>query len=315
VLGKDLVSIADFSADEITRVLDLAQQLKAQGRRHARPLQGYTLALVFQKPSLRTRASFEVGMARLGGHTIYFSNQEVGLGQREGVSDVGRVLSRMVDCIVARTYFHDYVVELAHAATVPVINGLSDDEHPCQILGDLLTMREKRGSLEGIKLAWVGDGSNVVNSLLLAAPRMGLNLSIACPAGYEPNERIIAAAADEADRNGSQVELLADPRAAVQDADFVYTDVWYSMGHEEEREARLDVFRPYQVNADLLADAASGVQVLHCLPAHRGEEITDDVLDGPASIALDQAENRMHVQKALLASLMAEPGCWPMIRD
>lgn len=304
MLGKDLVSIADLSADDITQVLDLAQQLKAQGRCHPRPLQGHTLALLFQKPSLRTRASFEVGMGQLGGQTIYFSNQEVGLGQREGVSDVGRVLSRMVDCIVARTYFHDYVVELARAASVPVINGLSDDEHPCQILGDLLTMREKRGRLRGLKLAWVGDGSNVVNSLLLAAPRVGLNLSVACPGGYEPNGRILAVASDGADESGSELELLADPREAVRDADFVYTDVWYSMGHEEEREARLSVFRPYQVNAALLAEAAPGVQVLHCLPAHRGEEITDDVLDGPASIALDQAENRMHAQKALLVLLM-----------
>jgi ornithine carbamoyltransferase len=304
VLGKDLVSIADLSADDIAQLLDLAADLKARRRHYARQLQGRILALIFQKPSLRTRVSFEVAMLHLGGQAIYLANQEVRLGERESAPDVARVLSRMVDGIVARTYSHEHVVQLARAATVPVINGLSDVEHPCQILADLLTMREHRGRLAGLKLAWVGDGSNVANSLLLAAPRVGLNVFIATPAGYEPDGRIMATAADEASEAGVEVEVVNDPRAAVRDADFVYTDAWYSMGQEAEREARLPVFRPFQVNADLMAAASAGARVLHCLPAHRGEEITDDVLDGPASIALDQAENRLHAQKALLVRLM-----------
>ena len=304
MLGKDLVSIADLSADDIVRILDLAVELKTQRSRASRPLQGRVLALIFQKPSLRTRVSFEVGMEQLGGHAMYLSNQEVRLGEREGVPDVGRVLSRMVDGIVARTYFHQHILDLAEAASVPVVNGLSDDEHPCQVLADLLTMRETAGRLEGLKLAWVGDGSNVVNSLLLAAPRLGMNLCVATPPGYEPEERRLAAAADEAAEAGIELEVVNDPRAAVRAADFVYTDAWYSMGQEEEREARLPVFRPYQVNAALLAHAAAGARVMHCLPAHRGEEITDDVLDGPASVALEQAENRIHAQKALLVLLM-----------
>jgi ornithine carbamoyltransferase len=306
VLGKDLVSIADLSADDITHLLDLAIELKARRTRDERPLAGQILALIFQKPSLRTRVSFAVAMEHLGGTAMYLSNQEVGLGEREGVSDVARVLSRMVDGIVARTYFHAHVTELAQAASVPVINGLSDAEHPCQILADLLTMREQRGGLKGLKLAWVGDGSNVVNSLLLAAPRVGLNLTVCTPPGYEPSAEIMAAAADEASAAGVDIELLTEPSLAVRNADFIYTDAWYSMGQEDEREARLPVFRPYQVNAALMAEAAPGAQVLHCLPAHRGEEITDEVLDSSASVALDQAENRLHAQKAVLFRLMAD---------
>jgi ornithine carbamoyltransferase len=304
VLGKDLVSIADLSADDIHQVLDLALDLKARRPNHPPLLSGKILALVFQKPSLRTRVSFEVGMQQLGGHAMYLSDQEVQLGKREGVADVARVLSRMVDGIVARTFRHLDVVELARAANVPVVNGLSDDEHPCQILADLLTMRESAGQLQGLKLAWVGDGSNVVNSLLLAAPRVGLNLAVATPPGYEPNGRLMAAAADEAATAGCEVEVVHDPISAVRGADFVYTDAWYSMGQEAERETRLPQFRPYQINADLMRHAAPGARVLHCLPAHRGEEITNDVLDGPASVTLDQAENRLHAQKAVLARLL-----------
>ncbi len=302
--AKDLVSIADLSADDIARVLDLAIELKAQRGRHGNPLAGKVLAMIFQKPSLRTRVSFEVAMLHLGGSALYLSDQEVQLGEREGVPDVARVLSRLVDGIVARTHLHSHVVELARSASVPVVNGLSDAEHPCQILADLLTIRERRGRIAGLKLAWIGDGSNVANSLLLAAPLVGLNLFIATPTGYEPDGRIMAEAADAADAAGVELEVVHDPRAAVHQADFVYTDAWYSMGQEDERDVRLPRFRSFQLNRELLAHAASGVQVLHCLPAHRGEEITDDVLDGPASIALDQAENRMHAQKALLLYLL-----------
>ena len=306
MLGKDLVSIADLSAGEISDALDLALELKSGRRGLAQPLQGRILALVFQKPSLRTRVSFAVGMEQLCGHALYLSQQEVGLGERESVADAARVLSRMVDGIVARTYFHQHVVELAQHASVPVINGLSDLEHPCQVLADLLTMREQRGSLRGRKLAWIGDGSNVVNSLLLAAPRVGLHLSICTPPGYEPADRILSAAADEAASAEVELEAVNDPLVAVRDADFVYTDTWYSMGQEDEREARLPVFRPYQVNSALMSAAAPGAQVLHCLPAHRGEEITDDLLDSPASVVWDQAENRVHAQKAILLMLMGQ---------
>jgi ornithine carbamoyltransferase len=304
VAGKDLVSIDDLTAGELGQLLDLALTLKAQNRRHGAPLQGKVLALIFQKPSLRTRVSFEVAMLQLGGQAMYLSNQEIQLGEREGVPDVARVLSRMVDGVVARTYFHSHVAELAASASIPVINGLSDLEHPCQILADLLTMQEQRGRLAGLKLAWVGDGSNVANSLLLAAPKVGLNLVLATPAGYEPDSTILARAAEAGAQAGVEIELTSDPTAAVRDADFVYTDAWYSMGQEDEREVRLPRFRDFQLNAALLAAAGPGAQVLHCLPAHRGEEITDEVLDGSRSVTLDQAENRLHAQKAILLALM-----------
>jgi ornithine carbamoyltransferase len=306
VLGKDLLSVADLSADDITRLLDLAVELKAQRRQHGQPLAQQTLALIFQKPSLRTRVSFEVAMRQLGGQAIYISKSEIGLGERESVSDVARVLSRLVDGIVARTNDHADVVGLARAASVPVINGLSDQEHPCQILADLLTMREHRGDLRGCKLAWIGDGSNVVNSLLLAAPRVGLDICVATPPGYEPSPGILAAAADAAHSARVEMEVVNDPYDAVRDADFVYTDAWYSMGQEDERELRQPLFRPFQVDARLMAAAAPTALAMHCLPAHRGEEMSDEVLDGTASIALDQAENRMHAQKAVLLSLLAE---------
>ena len=307
MLGKDLVSIADLSAEDVAALLDLATELKTGRRPPPAALQGKILALIFQKPSLRTRVSFEVGMAQLGGRAMYLSHQEVGLGERESIPDAARVLSRMVDGIVARTFHHRDIVELARSAGVPVVNGLSDDEHPCQVLADLLTMREHRGRLAGLRLAWVGDGSNVVNSLLLAAPRTGVHLRVATPPGYEPNGRVLATAADEATQAGVELEILNDPRAAVRGADFVYTDAWYSMGQEAERETRLPLFRPYQVNAALMAEAAADARVLHCLPAHRGEEIADDVLDGPTSVVLDQAENRIHAQKAVLVRLLAQP--------
>ena len=305
MLGKDLVSIADLSAEDIAQLLDLAADLKAHRPHRERPLDGKILALLFQKPSLRTRVSFEVGIRHLGGSALYLSDQEVGLGKRESIADASRVLSRMVDGIVARTFLHQDVVELAHYATVPVVNGLSDDEHPCQILADLLTIREHRGRLAGLRLAWIGDANNVVTSLLLAAPRVGLNLRIASPAGYEPDARLLNSAADEAADAGVELEIVNDPRVAVRDADVVYTDTWYSMGREAERETRRPLFRPYQVNAALMAEAAPGALAMHCLPAHRGEEITDDVLDSPTSVVLDQAENRVHAQKAVLVRLMA----------
>ena len=303
---KDLVAIADVDGTELRRLLDAALALKrAQkvGRPHAL-LPGRILALLFQKPSLRTRVSFEVGMLHLGGSALYLSPAEVGLGERESYADVARVLSRYVDVMVARTFLHEDVAALAQHATVPVINGLSDLSHPCQCLADLLTIREHVGRLEGAVLAYVGDGNNVTNSLVEAAPRVGLNLRVATPEGYEPDAGIWTEAQRLAIAAGSELRLVPDPYEAVAGADAIYTDAWYSMGEEAERDYRARVFPPYQVNARLVAAARPGAIVLHCLPAHRGQEITDDVLDGPQSRVLDQAENRLHAQKALLCELL-----------
>lgn len=309
-MGKDLVSIADLSQEQLTGLLRHAVDLKsAWHRRQLEPLlAGQVLALVFQKPSLRTRVSFEVAMQHLGGHCMYLSPQEVQLGEREGVADAARVLSRYVQGIVVRTYFHDDVMELAQHASVPVINGLSDLEHPCQVLADLLTVFEHRPAESNPVVAWVGDGNNVAHSLMLAAPRAGVGLRLATPVDYEPEPEIVQQAMAEAEERGTEMWLSHDPFEVVRRADFIYTDVWYSMGEEDEREVRQEVFRPYQVNSRLLSAAGPQARVLHCLPAHRGDEITDEVLDGPATLVFDQAENRLHVQKALLCLLMRDRG-------
>jgi len=260
--------------------------------------------MIFQKPSLRTRISFEMGMLQLGGQALYLSPNEIQLGVRESVPDVARVLSRYVDGIMARVFAHRHIEELAAHATVPVINGLSDYSHPCQALADLFTIHERRGELAGLKLAYVGDGNNVAHSLLFAATKVGMDIALATPRGYEPDAGVVEKARRFAAGSGSRVTLTDDPTAAVQGADIIYTDVWTSMGQEAERERRLAVFPPYQVNAALIAQAKPDVLVMHCLPAHRGEEITDEVIDGPHSIVFDQAENRLHAQKAILALLM-----------
>ena len=301
---RHFLSVADLRADELEDLLATAWKLKQGARRGDDPLRGKVAALVFQKPSLRTRVSFEVGMLQLGGHALYLSPAEIQLGQREGVPDAARVLSRLVDAIVARVFLHEDVVTLARYASVPVINGLSDREHPCQALADLLTMREHFGELRGLVLAYVGDGNNVAHSLALAAPLVGLNLRIASPDGYEPAPDVLEAAFAGAEHGLGSIELFRDPREAVSGADVVYTDTWYSMGQEDEAEVRQGAFRPYQVNERLVSLAAPGAVVMHCLPAHRGQEITDVVLDGPASIVYEQAENRLHAQKALLLRLL-----------
>jgi ornithine carbamoyltransferase len=287
-------------------LLERALELKVRGDKNDRRLAGKTAGLVFQKPSLRTRVSFEVAMLELGGHAAYLSPAEVQLGQREAVVDVARVLSRYIDVIVARVFLHSDVVELADHASVPVINALSDREHPCQILADLLTLYERRGSLKGLQLAYVGDGNNVAHSLALAAPGLGIDLRFACPDGYEPDPMIMDEALGMTAGTSGSIELFRDPRDAVRGADAVYTDAWYSMGQESEAEARAPVFRPYQLNAELLAYAAPDAVAMHCLPAHRNLEITDEVMDGPASVVYDQAENRLHVQKALLLRLVGQ---------
>jgi ornithine carbamoyltransferase len=310
---KHFLAVSDLDGRELRRLLDAAVSLK-RARVERQPhclLPGRTLALLFQKPSLRTRVSFEVGMEELGGRAKYLSPAEVGLGERESVADVARVLSRYVDVMVARTFVHEDVEVLAQHASVPVINGLSDLLHPCQCLADLLTIRERLGRLEGVVVAYVGDGNNVANSLVEAAPRAGLRLRVATPPGYEPDAAIWQQAEGLAAAEGTELRWTADPASAVEGADVVYTDAWFSMGEEAERELRQPIFEPYQVNARLMRGARPGALVMHCLPAHRGQEITDDVLDGEHSVVLDQAENRLHAQKALLCALLdavVEPG-------
>jgi ornithine carbamoyltransferase len=301
---RHYLSVADLSAQEILDLLDRALELKRFGSRTDTRLSGRTAALVFQKPSLRTRVSFEVAMLQLGGNAVYLSPAEIQLGQREGAVDVSRVLSRYIDVIVARVFLHSDVVALAVNASVPVVNALSDREHPCQILADLLTLYERRGSLNGLRVAYVGDGNNVAHSLALAAPALGIDLRLATPDGYEPDPAIMEQA--QAGAPSGAIELFRDPREAVRGADAVYTDSWYSMGQESEAEVRAPVFRPYQLNAGLLAQAAPGAVAMHCLPAHRNQEITDEVMDGPASVVYDQAENRLHVQKAVLLNLLGQ---------
>jgi ornithine carbamoyltransferase len=300
------LSVADLSPDAILALLERALELKRfpAGADEAKPLAGRTAALVFQKPSLRTRVSFEVAMLELGGHAVYLSPAEIQLGEREGVVDAARVLSRYVDVIVARVFLHSEVVALATHATVPVVNALSDREHPCQILADLLTLYERRGSLRGLRLAYVGDGNNIASSLALAAPALGIDLRFACPDGYEPDPLVLEEADAAATRDSGAIELFREPRQAVQGADAVYTDSWYSMGQESEAEIRAPLFRRYQLNAELMSHAGPDAVAMHCLPAHRGQEITDEVMDGPASVVYDQAENRLHVQKALLLRLL-----------
>jgi ornithine carbamoyltransferase len=308
VTARDFISIADLSSMELESLLTLAAELKAlvaARQAHAR-LAGQVLGLVFQKPSLRTRASFEVGMYQLGGHCMYLSPAEVQLGEREGVSDVARVLSRYVQGIVARTYLHEDVVNLARWADIPVINGLSDREHPCQALADLLTIREHHHGSRPPTLAWIGDGNNVAHSLMLAAPRAGIHLRVATPSGYEPDAQLTRDATAAAEARGVELLIMNDPDEAVRGADFISTDVWVSMGEEDERDERKSAFHSFQINGDLLRRAGADVKVMHCLPAHRGEEITDEVLDSPAAIVFDQAENRLHAQKALLCHLLGD---------
>lgn len=302
---KHFLSIADHSPDELQNLLDLAVQLKAEWRNGGNKpiLKGKSLALVFQKPSLRTRVSFEMGMVHLGGYAFYLSPNEIKMGGRESVPDVARVLSGYVDAVMARVFDHEHILQLAEYSSVPIINGLSDYNHPAQALADVLTVLEYKGKLAGLKMAYVGDGNNVTRSLMFAATKLGMQFSVAAPAGYQLSEEDLALGRQFAD--GTLVEQVEDPVTAVTDADVIYTDVWTSMGQEAETQKRLKVFPPYQVNQALVSKAKPDCIVLHCLPAHRGEEITDEVADGPHSVLFPQAENRMHAQKAILATLLS----------
>jgi len=306
IMKRDFLSLGALSPDQLWSLLELAISLKkerGQGANAPR-LAGKALAMIFQKPSLRTRVSFEMAMVHLGGHALYLSPQEIRLGQRESVPDVARVLSRYVDAIMARVYAHDDLITLAKWASVPVINGLSDHYHPCQGLTDLLTIYEKLGGLKGVKLAYVGDGNNTLHSLLLGGSGTGMELAVATPEGYEPLPQVVRQAQEIAERTNGAIRLVRDPREAVCGADVVYTDTWTSMGQESETEERRKVFAPYQLNTALLGLAGPKAGVMHCLPAHRGEEITDEIADGPQSWLFDQAENRMHAQKAILVDLL-----------
>jgi len=300
---KDFLAITDLSSEEINDMFTLASDLKKKtksGKKH-HVLNGQTLAMIFQKPSARTRVSFEVGMFQLGGHALYLSPNDIGLGKRESVADIARVFSRYNDGIMARVFSHNDVLELGQYASVPVINGLSDLLHPCQVMGDMLTILEHRGGLDGLKLTYIGDGNNLANSWLNMASRIPMQLHLAIPEGFDPDKEILSKVKDS---NCSEIKMFRDPKEAVQGVDVIYTDVWASMGQESEAEKRKKIFQEYQVNNQLLKNAATDVKVMHCLPAHRGDEITDEVMDGPHSIVFDEAENRLHIQKAIMVSLM-----------
>jgi ornithine carbamoyltransferase len=305
---KDFLAIADFSSQEIQSLLDRAVQLKAEWKTGGNPplLKNKVLAMIFQKPSLRTRVSFDMAMRHLGGDALYLSPEEIGLGKREAISDIARVMSGYVDAIMARVFDHQHVVELARWAVIPIINGLSDYNHPCQALADALTIQEKFGSLNGLKVAYVGDGNNVAVSLMHVSAKLGADFIIASPPGYELDPKAVEIGRQIAAQTGSRITLLQDPHEAVRGVHVIYTDTWTSMGQEEETEKRARVFPPYQVNAALVAEADAEAIVMHCLPAHRNQELTDEVADGPHSVIFPQAHNRLHAQKALLVRLLAE---------
>jgi ornithine carbamoyltransferase len=305
-MKKDFLAISDLSIYEFNRLLETAGQMKAKPRRWRSALEGRVLAMIFEKPSLRTRMTFEVGMLQLGGEAVYLSPSDIQLGKRESTADIGRNLERWVDGIMIRTFGHRIAVELAEAVRIPVINALTDLLHPCQAMADFLTLKEKKGDLAALKLAFVGDGNNVCHSLINASAKAGTKMAVATPKGYEPSAQIVARAREDGQATGFALELSHNPVEAVSGADAVYTDVWASMGQESEKAKRARLFARYQVNAKLMAAAKPGALFMHCLPAHRGEEVTDEVVDSPASVVFDQAENRLHVQKAIMVSLMGK---------
>lgn len=305
--NKDVLSIQDLNSKELFSILNLATSLKRKQRKGKMSplLKGKVLGLIFQKPSTRTRVSFEAAMFQLGGNTMYLNVNDLQLSRGESVEDTARTLSLYLDCIVARLYDHNYVQRLAESASLPVINGLSDFFHPCQILADLLTIQEHKKKLKGLSLAWIGDGNNVCNDLLLGCAKTGINMTAACPRGYQPIEEVVRLAKQEGKKTGAEIAIIEEPTAAARDADVVVTDTFISIGKEEERRARELVFNSkYQVNSDLLTQAKEDAIFMHCLPAKRGLEVTSQVIDGKASVVWDEAENRLHVQKALLYILM-----------
>lgn len=302
--GKDLISLNLLSIDEIKLILDETDKIK-KGPRNTEYLKGKTLAMIFEKSSTRTRVSFETGIYQLGGMGMFFSPKDLQMGRGETIHDTAKVLSRYVDGIMARTFSYQTILDLAKYATVPVINGLTDYDHPCQILADLYTILEKKGNIKGLSLTYIGDGNNVLHSLIQGCVRVGMNITYASPGGYTPLPEVVKEAQLIASETGSKIRHTENPAEAVQNTDVIYTDVWVSMGQESENEKRLKDLKPYQLNSELLSHAKKDVLVMHCLPAHRGDEITDEVMDGPNSIVFDQAENRLHAQKAVMKLLMS----------
>ncbi|MBM7693971.1 ornithine carbamoyltransferase [Peribacillus deserti] len=307
ILGqKDFLTISDFTSDQIASILESAKKIKAKktlGESYL-PLKDKTLGMIFEKSSTRTRVSFEVGMLQLGGNALFLSSNDLQIGRGETIADTARVLSEYLDGIMIRTFSHERVEELAKYASIPVINGLTDLAHPCQALADLMTISEIKGPLKGLKMAYIGDGNNMAHSLMAACAKMGMHFSIACPNDYEPNQVCIQSAKLQGEKNGAEIIVTGDAAEAVKDADIIYSDVWTSMGQEKENEIRLEKFKDFQINGDLIQSAKHNFLFMHCLPAHRGEEVTSEVIDGPNSVIFHQAGNRLHAQKALLVDLM-----------
>ncbi|MFS0864243.1 ornithine carbamoyltransferase [Fredinandcohnia sp. 179-A 10B2 NHS] len=305
--GKDFITLIDLSQDEIFDLLDLALELKQahQKREETSCLKGKTLAMIFEKPSTRTRVSFEAGMLQLGGNALFLNSNDLQLGRGETIADTAKVLSQYVDAIMIRTFEHEKIEELAKHASIPVINGLTEDYHPCQALADLLTIYELKKTFKGNKLVYIGDGNNVAHSLLIGAAKVGLNCTVVCPEQYEPKMEIVQTAKEIAKKTSAKIEVSHNPEIAMKDADFIYTDVWASMGQEKEQQERVKVFMQYQVNAELVSIAKNSYTFMHCLPAHRGEEVTEEIIDGSHSVVFEQAANRLHVQKAVLKTLLA----------
>ncbi len=303
-MKRDFLSVLDFTRDEIIETFNVALSMKANIPQHLNDLRGKALAMIFEKPSLRTRTSFDIGIQQLGGFSLYLSPAEINLGKRESVYDVAKNLERMVQGIMIRTYAHQIVVDMANYAGIPIINGLTDYSHPCQAMADFLTVLEVKKSFDGLKLTYVGDGNNVAHSLMFAGARLGVNVTIGCPKGYEPNPKAVNDANEAAKETGARIVVENDPYVAVKNADVVYTDVWASMGQEAEAAERRKIFLPYQVNENLMGAAKDDAIFMHCLPAHRGDEVTDGVIDAPYSVVFQEAENRLHVQKAIMYKLM-----------
>ncbi|WP_268821952.1 ornithine carbamoyltransferase [Paenibacillus tarimensis] len=304
--GRDFLALADYKPEEIRYLIDLAIELKRKQKAGEvyQPLKGKTLGMIFEKSSTRTRVSFEVGMYQLGGHALFLSKNDLQLGRGETVWDTAQTMSRYLDGIMIRTYAHRTVIELARGATVPVINGLTDYAHPCQVLADYQTVLEHKGRLEGLKIAYIGDGNNMVHSLLIGAAKLGMHMSVASPEGYEPDEALVKQAKEIGSQTGSVIEVFRDPQEAASQADVLYTDVWASMGQEDEQKEREIAFANYQVNEELVRYAKNDYVFMHCLPAHRGEEVSEGIIDGKHSIIFDEAENRLHAQKAIMAATM-----------
>jgi ornithine carbamoyltransferase len=302
--AHDFLSVRDVTREEIHELFQLALAMKQDRKKFSKSLEGKALALIFEKPSLRTRTTFDIGIQQLGGYSLYLSPNEISLGKRESIHDVAKNLERMVQGIMIRTFAHQIVVDMAKHASIPIINGLTDYSHPCQAMADFLTIFEHKKKLEGLKLCFVGDGNNVAHSLMFAGARLGTHVTVACPKGFEPNPTALRDAQEDARATGAKIEVVHDPKEGVRGADVIYTDVWASMGQESEAEERKRIFRPFQVNRELMAAAKPDALFMHCLPAHRGDEVTDEVIDSKQSVVFDEAENRLHAQKAIMHELM-----------